>query len=226
MPSFTEFNANAYISRYPDLQYKYVCYSKDGTRWVSSNVSIEHARAMLRAIRFKLGITNILDMAGNNYLMPQDAYKHYQDFGQKEGRAGGVDMPGTIYSNLFNGAAYLARYPDVSHGYSTSYPGILNTFENDPYDHYLKIGKSQNRIPGYEILNESSPGGFSTPGTTKFVSVESGLGINTPEPVTANTTQGDNVDTSKLGVDSGTTAQKNIITLLIVGVAAYLLLRK
>jgi hypothetical protein len=96
------------------------------------------------------------------YEMPKDAYKHFQERGKAEGRMGGCDLAGTVYENTFNGAAYIARYPDVKENAK---------YYIDPVSHYQNKGILQSRIPGYEILNEqSNPDGITTPGTTKFIS--------------------------------------------------------
>lgn len=157
MPSANSFNEQCYLQRYPDLstrenkealarsgmplseQYGWMFMSADGT-WHYGRTS---GRKLKR--------------------ISDDAYWHWLNFGQAEGRVSGCDLLPVHYSETFDPNAYVARYPDVS-GRANWY----NPFKSDPLQHYNMIGKAQGRIPGYEILFEDSPVGITSPGTTRF----------------------------------------------------------
>lgn len=143
MPANLQFNEMCYLARYPDLSNNGWMYkSSDGT-WKYGNPSHRETRR--------------LTDTGN-------AFWHWQNFGLAEGRVCGCDLPGTNYSNEFNSAAYLARYPDVRG------TAILNSaFSGNPLGHYQTIGILQGRHPGFEILTSASPVGMVSPGTTTLI---------------------------------------------------------
>lgn len=155
MPSSSDFNAICYLNRYPDLKTMYQ--DKDGS-W-------KYGKPSNRPIK--------------NLTEGTNAFWHWQNFGMAEGRVSGCDLPGTVYSNEFNAAAYLARYPDVK-GYGLT--GQVSQWATNPEGHYQTIGIVQNRMPGYEILTPGQPvTGMVSPGTTTTI----------PDDPTQNLTPGD-----------------------------------
>jgi hypothetical protein len=162
MPSSSTFDAQCYINRYPDLRLnKFIMYAVNGLFGFGNTTN--DAFSSLIGVQQAAGVkTGLVTGWQSVYEMPKDAYKHFQERGKAEGRMGGCDLAGTVYENTFNGAAYIARYPDVKENAK---------YYIDPVSHYQNKGILQSRIPGYEILNEqSNPDGITTPGTTKFIS--------------------------------------------------------
>jgi hypothetical protein len=146
MPSDNVFNSSSYLARYPDLQTGYMYLSAvSGKGWV-------YGQASGRTVK-KLS---------DNLLW------HWQNYGQKEGRACGTDLPGTMYSSSFDPGAYTARYPDVKIGVNVI-TGKGNGYANNPTGQYQNVGIVEGRLPGFEYLNSSSPAGFTSPGTTQLV---------------------------------------------------------
>lgn len=139
MPSSPTFNAICYLARYPDLRQKWVFRLVDGG-WGYSGSGNHKGR--------------------EQYKISDNPAKHFNDIGRNEGRVGGCDLPGTMYSNEFNSAAYLARYPDIK---------ISDTWATKPLQHYQTYGIDEGRIPGYELITKDSPIGETSPGTTLIV---------------------------------------------------------
>lgn len=86
--------------------------------------------------------------------------EHFQNFGMAEGRVGGCDLPGTIYSDKFDSVAYINRYPDLKGTWA----------QTNPLLHFQQYGSKEGRKPGFEIITETTPKGLVSPGTTIFVS--------------------------------------------------------
>ena len=144
------------MNRYPDLKTMYQ--DKDGS-W-------KYGKPSNRPIK---------DLTSG-----QNPFWHWTNFGMKEGRVCGCDLPGTVYSNEFDAAAYTARYPDIK-GYGAT-TGQVSQWTNNPEQHYQTIGILQNRQPGFEIVLPGVPiTGMVSPGTT----------TTTPDDPTQNLTPGD-----------------------------------
>ena len=151
MPSDTNFNEICYLARYPDLVTMYQ--DADGS-WHYGNPS-NRTKKQLHD--------------------PGNAFWHWQNFGIAEGRVPGCDLPGTIYSALFNSAAYLARYPDVRG------TALINSkYASNPELHYQTIGIGQGRHPGYEVITSATFSGVVSPGTTTNVPDDPTLLNNAP----------------------------------------------
>lgn len=143
MPASSDFNAQAYLQRYPDLNNGYVYKSADGT-W-------KYGQPTNRELK----------------KLSDNLFWHWQNFGIKEGRVPGADLPGTVYDTTFDAGAYLARYPDVRGIDELS--GKVSAYAANPLQHYQTFGMSQGRKPGFELLYQDTPTGMSSPGTTKNV---------------------------------------------------------
>lgn len=141
MPADSKFDPICYLNRYPDLKVGYMYKSADGS-W-------KYGEATNRQLK----------------KISDNLFWHWQNFGMAEGRVCGCDLPGTIYSNEFNAAAYLARYPDIRLRLQLQY-SIPTDFRNDPEAHYRMYGIYEGRHPGFEILTSASPNGMVSPGTT------------------------------------------------------------
>ena len=141
MPSGTDFNAICYLNRYPDL--------KTGWMYLSASGNWAYGKPTNRQLKE----------------ISQNAFWHWQNFGMKEGRVCGCDLPGTVYSANFNAQAYLARYFDVRIGINTL-TGKPTGFNINPELHYQTIGIFEGRHPGFEIITSNSPQGMVSPGTT------------------------------------------------------------
>ena len=148
------FNAQCYAARYPDLRLSSVMfYDTKGNFGFGANDN--DAFSMLASIS-----GTFFPQIKAHYNLPKDLLLQFQTFGMGENRMGGCDLPGTVYDTAFNSAPYLARYPDLREN---------PKWVTNPFLHYQTIGQSQGRVPGYEIVNENSQAGLSTPGTTIFV---------------------------------------------------------
>lgn len=140
MPADQNFNQVCYLARYPDL-------ANNGWMYLSNDGTWKYGNPRNRQTK--------------NLAQGANTFWHWQNFGMGEGRVCGCDLPGTTYSNEFNAAAYLARYPDVR---GTSI--MASQYANNPELHYQTIGILQGRHPGFEILSANSPAGMVSPGTT------------------------------------------------------------
>src|SRR5574337_173738 len=152
MPYSTEFNAICYLNNYPDLRDKWMFMSTTG-KWyyaLSGNHPGKH-----------------------QWKISDNPIKHWQEVGQAEGRVPGCLLPGSVFDTAFNGAAYLARYPDVREN---------ATYSTNPLGHYNTYGIKEGRIPGYEFVTLdqlANTKGISSPGTTQIINVPVS---NTPPP--------------------------------------------
>lgn len=215
MPASTDFNAVCYLQRYPDLRDRATQPAKPGLPleeqlgwmfWSADGV-------------WKYGRTNNRKL----FRIQDDPLWHFENFGIKEGRIGGCDLPGTYYEPVFNAAAYIARYPDVS---GVSYNGVKNIYQNDPLGHYLHYGKAQGRIPGYEILTTKDFKGIVKPGTAKFATLEEIIDTQNEYDKKNNSAgSGESVEIID-GENKGSTKTLNYGFLLAAGLGAYFLLRK
>jgi len=134
------FNQICYIARYPDLRINNPTFYRYKNYWYTS-------------LQPKLGFA-----PKEQFKFSDNPLKHFQEIGMAEGRMGGCDLPGTIYSELFNSKPYILRYPDLKGTWA----------ENNPLLHYQEYGLKEGRVPGYEIINENTVQGLVTPGTTIF----------------------------------------------------------
>ena len=132
-----EYNEICYIARYPDIKNGYIFAGTDGVWFYQSNL--------------------VKGWVVQKKKLSDNAFWHWQNFGLAEGRVCGCDLPGTIYSNEFNAAAYLARYADVR---------VSPDWRNNPLGHYQSSGIYEGRHPGFEILTSASQIGMVSPGTT------------------------------------------------------------
>jgi hypothetical protein len=140
MPASQDYNAICYAARYPDIRSGYIYAGTDGKWYYQSNLVKDH-------------VVQVKKLSDNEFW-------HWENFGMAEGRVCGCDLPGTNYSNEFNAAAYLARYPDVR---------VNPTWKNNPLGHYQQFGIYEGRHPGFEILTSASPVGMVSPGTTTMI---------------------------------------------------------
>ena len=143
MPAGQDYNESAYLQRYPDLATGWMYWSADNV-W-------KYGKPSNRTLK----------------KLSDNLFWHWTNFGLKEGRVCGSDLPGTIYSAVFNAGAYVARYPDVTGVDEVT--GKPNAYATNPQLHYNNIGMAQGRKPGYELLTANSPVGMTTPGTTTTV---------------------------------------------------------
>lgn len=140
MPASTAWDEVCYNARYPDIRSGYIYAGTDGVWFYTSGQVKGH---VVQTKRLK-----------------DNAFWHWENFGLAEGRVCGCDLPGTNYSNEFDGNAYLSRYPDVR---------LSPDWHNNPQGHYQKFGIGEGRHPGYEILYSTSPVGMTSPGTTTLI---------------------------------------------------------
>lgn len=212
MPSTANFDPQCYLKRYPDLRDYSTRKAEPGLPY------IERLGWMYQS---KDGNWYYGRTDGRNLKRLQDnLYWHWINFGQKEGRIPGCDLPGTYYSNEFDAQAYLARYPDVS---GISYGNAaFNPYINNPQKHWFEVGQKQGRVPGYEILSSRDFTGEVAPGTSIF-----------QDNVALIDSQKKYLESSKATGDQQSTTQTNQITgnnklLLLVGIGAgaYFLLKK
>lgn len=206
------FNEVCYIARYPDLQDSSTLPPKPGLPWT------EQKGWMYKSSdgTWHYGRTNNRELKK----IQDNAYWHWLNFGSKEGRVPGCDLSGTLYSENFDADAYQARYPDVAGKTFTSFG-----FKNNPLNHWLQIGKSEGRKPGYELVTASTLPGLASAGTTRIVTV-SEVAADQAAFDAENKTPGDGLQASE-SEQAEIIPNKNII--LVAGatiVALFLFLKK
>lgn len=132
------FNQICYMARYPDLRLNPTM-ARYGNKWYYG----------LQPAKGPFG-------PDEKFNVNDSPLKHFQVVGMSEGRVGGCDLPGTIYSDKFDSVPYMNRYPDLKGTW----------VENNPLLHFTEYGSKEGRKPGYEIINANSLSGLVSPGTT------------------------------------------------------------
>ena len=215
MPSSTEFNAECYIARYPDLQDRSIQRARRGLPLE------EQFGWMYKSTdgKWHYGRTNNRKLKR----IQDDPYWHWINFGMSEGRVPGCDLPGTYYEPIFDAAAYIARYPDVS---GKSYSGSKNPYINNPLGHWLEIGQKQGRKPGYELLNNEKYNGIVSVGAAKFQPFTDTQGRQQEyEDKTQSPGTGTRVDSGTELPEQPVPGKSNLILIAAIAVGGYLLLK-
>lgn len=198
MPSNQDFNGICYLARYNDLS------NNPGWMWQSAvDGSWKYGKTTNRKLK----------------KISDDPFWHWQNFGMKEGRVCGCDLPGTIYSAEFNASAYLSRYYDVR---------VDAQFKNNPLGHYQQYGIYEGRHPGFEILTSKSMTGMVSPGTTTML-IDTAGNNTTPGDGTIITNPNDippTTDAPPAGFDIQTFVTQNPLIVAAAGGLVLILLHK